>query len=288
MYTPTSILPARIVRSLKGSKRASKRSSANPNPTVANELLSVFEGDEGNSCFEDFEEITYDEVLPELDHETSTLDTRSLSPLTPRHIPEISSPFALSHHKPDHPRIPRSKSVSHTLPDLPLSRSFSRSSLPLLSHSGQSQSRSRLHLPITSTDSLLSEFPKPPTHVPASSPPQLTLVNPSPETGTYSFVVPLELGRFIVPTDCQTLRVEEKVPPQSIQDPNTQLPSPPSTRPPSVSTLAPSDSRSTLTFYRRFQSFRSSLRLPRRSRTNRNSKHADRGQPLYLVARLHT
>jgi hypothetical protein len=225
-------------------------------------------------------------VLPELDHETSTLDTRSLSPLTPRSIPEISSPFALSHHKPDHPRIPRSKSVSHTLPDFPLSRSYSRSSLPLLSHSGQSQSRSRVHLPIVSTDSLLSEFPRPPAHVPASSPRQVTLVNSPPAASAYYFFVPLELGQSLLPTDCRTLRIEGK--PQPSQDPNTQLPSPPSTRPPSVSTLAPSDSRSTLTFYRRFQSFRSSLRLPRRSRTNRNSKHADRGQPLHLVARLHT
>ena len=195
MYTPTSILPARIVRSLKGSKRASKRSSSNDKPAVANELLtSVFETDGGNSCFDDFEEITYDEALPDLDHETSTLDTQSQSLLTPRHIPEISSPFALSYHKPDHPRLPRSKSVSHTLPELPLSKSHSRSSLPLSPHSRQSQSRSRLHLPVTSTDSLLSEFPKPPTHVPASSPRHVTLVDPPLATSMYHCVIPFEPG----------------------------------------------------------------------------------------------
>ena len=186
MYTPTSILPARIVRSLKGSKRASKHSSANDKPAVTNELLSsVFEADEGNSCFDDFEEISYDEVPPDLDYETSTLDTRSLSPLSVRHVPEISSPFALSHHKPDNPRLhhPRSKSVSHTLPELPLSKSYSRSSLRTLSHSRQNQSRSRLHLPITSTDTLLSEFPKPPTHVPASYPRHVTVVDPPSAAG---------------------------------------------------------------------------------------------------------
>jgi len=172
MYTPTSILPARIVRSLKGSKRASKRSPPNEKPTETNKLLtSDFE--EGDSCFGDFEEITYDEVPPDLDHETSTLDTRSQSPLTPRHIPEISSPFALSY---PHTK-PRSKSVSHTLPELPLSASYSRSSLPLLPHSRQNQSRSRLHLPIVSTDSLLSEFPKPPAHVSTSSSRHITLVD---------------------------------------------------------------------------------------------------------------
>jgi hypothetical protein len=194
MYTPTSILPARIVRSLKGSKRALKRSSNNK-PTVTDELLSsVFETDGENSCFDDFEEITYDEVLPDLDHETSTLDTQSQSPLTPRHIPEISSPFALSYQRPDHPHLPRSKSVSHTLPELPLSRSYSRSSLPLLPHSRQNQSRSRLHLPVTSTDSLLSEFPRPPAHVPASSSRHITLVDPPPATGIYSCVIPFESG----------------------------------------------------------------------------------------------
>lgn len=187
MYTPTSILPARIVRSLKGSKRGSKHSSSNSKPMVTNELpSSVFEAGERNSCFEDFEEITYDEALPDLDHETSTLDTQSQSPLTPRHIPEISSPFALSCNKPDQPRLPRSKSVSHTLPELPLSRTYSRSSLPLLPHSRQSQSRSRIHLPVASTDSLLSEFPKPPTHIPASSSCHVTLVDPPPTAGMYS------------------------------------------------------------------------------------------------------
>lgn len=186
MYTPTSILPARIVRSLKSSKRASKRSSANDKPAVTNELSSVFEAEEGTSCFDDFEEITYDDVPPDLDHETSTLDTRSLSPLSARHVPEISSPFALSHHKPDHPRLhPRSKSVSHTLPELPLSKSYSRSSLRTLPHSRQSQSRSRLHLPITSTDSLLSEFPKPPTHVPTSPSRHVTLLGPPSVVGVY-------------------------------------------------------------------------------------------------------
>jgi len=194
MYTPTSILPARIVRSLKGSKRASKHSSANDKPAVINEpLSSVFEADEGKSCFNDFEEITYDEVPPDLDHETSTLDARSLSPLTPR--PEISTPFALSHHKPDHPRLhhPRSKSVSHTLPELSLSNSYSRSSLPLSPRSRQSQSRSRLHLPVTSTDSLLSEFPKPPTHVPTSPSLHITLVNQPSATGVHPFVYPFEV-----------------------------------------------------------------------------------------------
>ena len=188
MYTPTSILPARIVRSLKGSKRASKQSSVNDKPTVTNELLSpVFEAGEGNSCFDDFEEITYDEVPPDLDHETSTLDTRSLSPLTPRQVPEISSPFALSHNKPDNPRLhhPRSKSVSHTLPELSLSRSYSRSSLPLLHHSRQSQSRSRVHLALASTESLLSEFPKPPTHVPTSSFRHITLIDPPSAISVY-------------------------------------------------------------------------------------------------------
>ena len=186
MYTPTSILPARIVRSLKGSKRASKRPPVNGKPTVTNELRSpTFEVDEGNSCFEDFEEITYDEVPPDLDHETSTLDTRSLSPLTPRQAPEISSPFALSHNKPDNPRLhhPRSKSLSHTLPGLSLSISYSRTSLPLLHHSGQNPSRSRVHLPVVSTESLLSEFPKPPTHVPTSSSRHITLVDPPSAAG---------------------------------------------------------------------------------------------------------
>ena len=191
MYTPTSILPARIVRSLRGSKRASKHTSANDKPTMTNELPSVFESEDRNSCFDDFEEITYDDVPPDLDHETSTLDTRSLSPLSSRHIPEISAPFALSPHKPDNPRLhhPRSKSVSHTLPELPLSKTYSRSSLRTLSHPIQSQSRSRLHLPVTSTDSLLSEFPKPPTHVPTSPPRHVTLVNPPSETGVYFIII---------------------------------------------------------------------------------------------------
>ena len=191
MYTPTSILPARIVRSLKGSKRGSKHSSANDKPVVTNEPLpSVFEADEGDSCFDDFEEISYDEV-PDLDHETSTLDTRSLSPLSVRHVPEISTPFALSPHKPDNPRLnhPRSKSVSHTLPELSLSKSYSRSSLRTLHHPRQSQSRSRLHLPITSTESLLSEFPKPPTHLPTSSPRRVTLSHPPPATGVYFLII---------------------------------------------------------------------------------------------------
>lgn len=193
MYTPTSILPARIVRSLKGSKRASKRSSSNNKPTVTDELSSsAFDAAGGNSCFDDFEEITYDEVLPDLDHETSTLDTQSQSPLTPR--PEISTPFALSSRGPDNPRLPRSKSISHTLPELPLSRSYSRSSLPLLPHSRQNQSRSRLHLPVASTDSLLSEFPRPPTHVPASSSRHVTLVDPPHPTGMYYCVITLESG----------------------------------------------------------------------------------------------
>jgi len=186
MYTPTSILPARIVRSLKGSKRASKRSSANDKPPVTDELLSsVFEADEGSSCFDDFEEITYDEVLPDLDHETSTLDTRSLSPLTPR--PEISTPFALS----PHTRSTRSKSVSHTLPELPLSRSYSRSSLPL---SRQNHSRSRLHLAVASTDSLLSEFPRPPAHVPGNSSRHVTLLDPLSTIGACSLVIPVRVG----------------------------------------------------------------------------------------------
>ena len=188
MYTPTSILPARIVRSLKGSKRASKKSSVNDKSTVTNGLLSpTFEANEGNSCFDDFEEITYDEVPPDLDHETSTLDTRSLSPLTPRQAPEISPPFALSHNKPDNPRLhhPRSKSVSHTLPELSLSRSHSRASLPLSHHLRQSQSRSRVHLAVASTESLLSEFPKPPAHVPTSPSRHITLVNPPSAIGLY-------------------------------------------------------------------------------------------------------
>ena len=192
MYTPTSILPARLVRSLKGSKRGSKHSSANDKSTVANEPLpSVFEADEGSSCFDDFEKISYDEVPPDLDHETSTLDTRSLSPLSVRHVPEISPPFALSPHKPDNPRLhhPRSKSVSHTLPELPLSKSYSRSSLRTLHHSRQSQSRSRLHLPIASTESLLSEFPKPPTHLPTSSPRRITLSHPPSITGVYFLIL---------------------------------------------------------------------------------------------------
>ena len=188
MYTPTSLLPARIVRSLRGSKRGSKRSSTKGKPAVADEThSSVFEADEGSSFFDDFEEITYDEVLPDLDHETSTLDTRSLSPLTPKQVPEISAPFALSHNKLDNPRLnhPRSKSVSHTLPELSLSRSHSRSSLPLFPHSRQSHSRSRVHLPTTSTESLLSEFPKPPTHVPTSTPRHITLVDPPSAAGVY-------------------------------------------------------------------------------------------------------
>lgn len=188
MYTPTSILPARIVRSFKGSKRASKQPYVNDKPTATNGPLSpTFEADERNSCFDDFEEITHDEVPPDLDYETSTLDTRSLSPLNSRHVPEISSPFALSHHKLDNPRLhhPRSKSVSHTLPEFSLSRSFSQSSLPLLHHSRQSQSRSRVHLIITSTESLLSEFPKPPTHVPTSSSHHITLVDPPSAAGVY-------------------------------------------------------------------------------------------------------
>ena len=188
MYTPTNILPARIVRSLKGSKRSSKRSAANNKPPVTNELLSsVFEAEEGNSCFDDFEEITYDDVLPDLDHETSTLDTRSISPLTPRQAPEISAPFALSHSKSGNPRLhhPRSNSVSHTLPELSLSRSYSRSSLPLFPYSKQGHSRSRVHLPVASTETLLSEFPKPPTHVPATSSRHITLVDPPPVPGVY-------------------------------------------------------------------------------------------------------
>lgn len=260
MYTPTSILPARIVRSLKGSKRASKHPSTNGKPTVADEVLSsVFEADEGDSCFGDFEEITYDEALPELDHETSTLDTRSLSPLTPRQAPDISAPFALSHHKLDNPRLnhPRSKSVSYTLPEVSLSRSHSRSSLPLFPHSRQSHSRSRVHLPVASTESLLSEFPKPPTHVPASCSRHITLVDP-----------PLA-------AESRKPRPQEQFS-QFPQDPNTQLPSPPSTRPSSPSTIAPSESRSTLTLYRRFQSFKSSLRLPRRSKSHRIPKRGDR------------
>ena len=197
MYTPSSILPARIVRSLKGSKRASKRSSAKEKPAATNNIPpSIFEGDEGNSCFDDFEEITYDEVPPDLDHETSTLDTRSLSPLSARQTPEISPPFALSPHKPDNPRLhhPRSKSVSHTLPELPLSKTYSRSSLRTLPLSRQSQSRSRLHLPIASTDSLLSEFPKPPTHIPSSPSGHITLVGSPSASGAYSLVILLELG----------------------------------------------------------------------------------------------
>lgn len=258
MYTPTSILPARIVRSLRGSKRRSKRSSTKGKPAVADETPSSIFEDEGNSCFDDFEEITYDEVLPDLDHETSTLDTRSLSPLTPGRVPEISAPFSLSHNKLDNPRLnhSRSKSVSHTLPELSLSRSHSRSSLPLFPHSRQSHSRSRVHLPTTSTESLLSEFPKPPTHVPTSPPRHITLVDPPPAT------------------DSRRPRPQEQAP--QLEDPNTQFPSPPSTRPSSPSTIAPSDSRSTITFYRRFQSFRSSLRLPRRSKSSRNSKHVNR------------
>ena len=192
MYTPTSILPARIVRSLKGSKRASKRSSANDKSTMTNEFPpSIFEGGEGNSCFDDFEEITYDDVPPDLDHETSTLDTRSLAPLSSRHIPEISSPFALSPHKPDNPRLhhPRSKSVSYTLPEIPLSRTYSRSSLQTLHHPRQSQSRSRLHLAVASTDSLLSEFPKPPTHVPTSPSIHVTLVDPPSATCVHSPII---------------------------------------------------------------------------------------------------
>ena len=200
MYTPTSILPARIVRSLKGSKRGSKHSSANDKPAVTNEPLSaVFEADEGNSCFDDFEEISYDEVPPDLDHETSTLDTRSLSPLSVRNVPDISPPFALSPHKPDNPRLhhPRSKSVSHTLPELSLSKSYSRSSLRTLHHPRQSQSRSRLHLPVTSTDSLLSEFPKPPTHLPTSSPRRVTLAHPPPATGVYFLIILLNWANSI-------------------------------------------------------------------------------------------
>ena len=199
MYTPTSILPARIVRSLKGSKRASKKSSVNEKPTATNKPLSpTFEADEGNSCFDDFEEITYDEVPPDLDHETSTLDTRSLSPLSPRQVPEISSPFALSYNKPDNPRLhhPRSKSVSHTLPELSLSRSHSRSSLPLLYYSRQSQSRSRVDLAVASTESLLSEFPQPPTHVPISYSRHITIVDPPSAPGGY-FLVKIYRSRLI-------------------------------------------------------------------------------------------
>ena len=280
MYTPTSILPARIVRSLKGSKRASKQSSADEKPTMTNKLLSrVLGAVEESPCFDDFEEITYDEVPPDLDHETSTLDTRSLSPLTPRGVPEISSPFALSHNKHDNPRLnhPRSKSVSHTLPEFSLSLSYSRTSLPLLHHPRPSQSRSRVHLAVASTESLLSEFPKPPTHAPTSSFRHITLVDPPSSTGLY-LLGDLYRSRLILifPDSQQKPHPQTQVS-ETFQDPNTQLPSPPSSRPASPSTIAPSDSRSTLTFYRRFQSFRSSLRLPRRSKSYRNSKRVDRG-----------